>query len=183
MLRKISLSLIACVITTQASALELYKAKLISHKKSTTGGVQAIYKNAPHLMKQFPADETLVYSGVVTQKVIMGRPAYINGYHNIEIYNDTNSTQEYLVNFSTCIDNQDNHGTNGNSRCAYLTDRFSVEPHGYFDDSMIPELIAQFNDLSPQTITAHVGVGKLQSEALVYNADSTATASLIVTAN
>ena len=184
MLRKISLGLIACVVATQTEALALYKAKLISHRESTTGEIKLVYKNAVNharLMQTLPRFNPLVLaSHVMSQQVVIGKPERIQSDGQYSIYNNTDVTQEYVVDIHTCVDKL-NH-PNDDVRCANTSDKFSLEPQGYVDESRMPELIMQFNDIKPQLLTTKIEVSQWSSDKPVYYVNSESSASIIVAA-
>lgn len=167
MLRKLGLGLMAFTIANSSFALELYKAKIISHKESTTGGITASFKSAPlhtqlNLIDNDNNRDTIdLYTHADQQFVKLGEISKIESEHNILIYNTTDKTEQYTINASTCVDDSDGSINEKTSRCAVSFDTISIEPHGYFLDNNIPELLIKVNDGKPLTLNAQVEVARV----------------------
>ncbi len=181
MLRKTSLGLIACVITSQASALEMYKAKIINLTQSTTGGITATYKNEPlqALVNRGELYYSYINSQAEPQTIPLGKFSTIESKHGIYIQNNEERTQEYTMRITSCVlDTHDDH-------CAFADYTISIEPDGYFEDKISPELIFKPTELKPLTSKSMVEVrrsGTTPNEPGSFESSS-ASSDILVTAN
>lgn len=190
MLRKLGLGLMAFTIANSSFALELYKAKIISHKESTTGGITASFKSAP-LHAQLNGvdndnnhDSIDLYTNADQQFVKLGEISKIQSVHNISIFNTTDKTEQYTINLSTCVDYENANINEKTSRCADSFDTISIEPQGYFTDSEIPELLIKVADAKPITLNARVEVARVTTLGnLEYIGSSEAHADITLIAN
>lgn len=185
MLRKISLSLIACVIATQAGALELYKAKIIKYTTSTTGNITATYKSASSKKltgyDNFYSSE--LFSEAVPQSIPLGEFSPIESTHEIDIRNEGETTQNYTMKVTSCISTKNNDATDG--QCAFANYTIAIEPSGYFIDTLTPELLYKATDLNPRTSTSTVNIYRQGTtpEDEASNESSSASSDIYVTVN
>lgn len=190
MLRKLGLGLMAFTIANSSFALELYKAKIIGHKESTTGNITASFKSAPLHTQPLSIDndnnhDTInLYTHADQQFVKLGEISKIQSEHNIAIFNTTDKTEQYTINLSTCVDYNDGNLNEKTSRCADSFDTISIEPQGYFTDNKIPELLVKVNDGKPLTLNTQIEVARVTTLGnLEYIGSSEAHADITLIAN
>lgn len=138
MKNKISLLavVLAGVVTTNASALEIHKGKIIAHKEWTTGIAKGSFKSKA-LVKKNVEDmgNFYVYTNAQGGKAQAGIVTTINGQTQVFIQNASNETKQYSYNMSVCSDT-----TEHTASCVLSFYTIEVEPNGDFSDSSTPEL-------------------------------------------
>lgn len=127
-------------ISLNASALELYKAKIIDSRTWTTGKVSKAFfteGNTPNIAAtQSGARETFVDTRVADQDGYAKGNTYVYGSHSFWISNPTNVSQMYLYEYKLCVD-----GDN----CLYKADHMEIAAGGHATNSG-STTIAQYFD-------------------------------------
>ncbi|TAK71560.1 MAG: hypothetical protein EPO11_11130 [Gammaproteobacteria bacterium] len=139
----VSLTLIS-LVSANSFALELYKAKVISHKEWTTGDIKASFNPGKSNMSKLKnktsstnTDSTYADVEAATTFTMGQVGAMVNlaGRHQMYVSNNTQSTQKYFYQFTLCANVSDNL-----QQCANYYDVLEIEAGGYAYASIEPEL-------------------------------------------
>ncbi len=131
---------ILSAISLNASALELYKSKVVDSKTWTTGKVSKAYfteGNTPNIAAvKAGFRDTFVDTHVADQEGYAKGNTYVYGSHSFYISNPTNLPEMYLYEYKLCVD-----GDN----CIYKADHLEIGAGGHATDSG-STTIAQYFD-------------------------------------
>lgn len=146
----LGLSLIAMVVSSSGSAMEIYKGKLLSHKETATGKVKTLFKEMKFDLNKEVAkfkaksislldgfDRVYIKDHMYDATGTTGYEIELAGVSHVFVVNKTDQPQVYTIKTYICAD-KDN--------CGYSTDQLSLDPEGFAMSVRKPSMMFTYGE-------------------------------------